>query len=59
MGKEERQVAGKSWMNIEHVAAAQGIIYDKGPQLLPLVYSRPCLDAILFLDKTPEIPILS
>lgn len=55
---EERGETG-SGKELNELPAAQGMIYDKGPQLLPLVYSRPCSDAILFLDKTPEIPILS
>ena len=52
---------GKWWNELSMLAIAhdQGIIYDKGPKLLPLVYSRPRSDAVLFLDKTPEIPILS
>ena len=40
---------GGGWNELSMLAVAQGIIYDKGPQLLPLTYSRPCSDAIISL----------
>ena len=40
---------GGGWNELSMLAVAQGIIYDKGPQLLPLADSRPCSGAIISL----------